>query len=43
MHRDIKAGNIIVDENTKLLKLIDWGLGEFYLPEKNYSVKAGTR
>lgn len=32
MHRDVKPQNIIVDPKTKTLKLIDWGLAEFYHP-----------
>lgn len=30
MHRDVKPQNIIVDPKKKLLRLIDWGLAEFY-------------
>jgi casein kinase II subunit alpha len=43
MHRDIKMTNTIVNEEEKLLILIDWGLGEFYHPGKNYSTRVGTR
>jgi len=32
MHRDIKPQNIIVNPDTKELKIIDWGLAEYYLP-----------
>ena len=32
MHRDVKPQNIIVDPKKKILKLIDWGLAEFYHP-----------
>jgi casein kinase II subunit alpha len=32
MHRDIKPQNVIINHETKDLKIIDWGLGEFYLP-----------
>ncbi|EGR28383.1 hypothetical protein IMG5_176820 [Ichthyophthirius multifiliis] len=43
MHRDIKPQNIIVDPNNKILKLIDWGLAEFYHPEQNYNVRVVSR
>ena len=39
MHRDIKPHNIIFNHNTKTLKLIDWGLAEYYIPEKDYMVR----
>jgi casein kinase II subunit alpha len=39
MHRDIKPQNVMIDhENKKVfeiltkLRIIDWGLAEFYLP-----------
>jgi casein kinase II subunit alpha len=32
MHRDVKPMNIIVDPVNRILKLIDWGLAEFYHP-----------
>lgn len=32
MHRDVKPQNIIVNPDTKELKIIDWGLAEYYLP-----------
>jgi casein kinase II subunit alpha len=32
MHRDVKPLNIIVDPRTKTLRLIDWGLADFYFP-----------
>ena len=31
MHRDVKPSNIIINPNTKEIKLIDWGLSEFYI------------
>ncbi|EGR30332.1 hypothetical protein IMG5_134810 [Ichthyophthirius multifiliis] len=43
MHRDIKPQNIIVDPKNKILKLIDWGLAEFYHPEQNYNVRVASR
>lgn len=32
MHRDVKPLNIIVDHEKKDLRLIDWGLADFYKP-----------
>ena len=43
MHRDIKPQNIVIDHNKKELKIIDWGLGEFYLPKKDYNVRVSSR
>lgn len=43
MHRDVKPMNIIVDQKTKLLKLIDWGLSEFYLETKEYNTRVSSR
>ncbi|ELA41964.1 CMGC/CK2 protein kinase [Vittaforma corneae ATCC 50505] len=42
-HRDIKPQNMIVDSYTKQLKLLDWGLAEFYLPEYEYSVRVASK
>ena len=43
MHRDVKPQNIIVNHKTKMLKLIDWGLGEFYHPGHEYHVRVASR
>ena len=43
MHRDIKPQNILVDLNKKQVRIIDWGLGAFYYPKHNYSVRVATR
>lgn len=43
IHRDIKPQNMIVDLHSKQLKILDWGLGEFYIPEKEYSVRVASR
>ncbi|KAF0987613.1 hypothetical protein HZS_6245, partial [Henneguya salminicola] len=43
IHRDVKPQNIIVDFSRRILKLIDWGLAEFYLPGTNYNVRVASR
>lgn len=43
IHRDLKPQNIIVDGHSKLLKIIDWGLAEFYLPGQEYSVRVASK
>ncbi|CAM9318921.1 unnamed protein product [Choristocarpus tenellus] len=32
MHRDIKPRNVIINRRTGCLRVIDWGLGDFYIP-----------
>lgn len=34
MHRDVKPHNVMIDHERKILRLIDWGLAEFYHPGK---------
>ena len=43
MHRDIKPGNITIDLAQKELRVIDWGLAEFYHPYKEYNCRVSTR
>ena len=43
MHRDVKPGNIMFDPDNKVLKLVDWGLAEFYHPGEPYSLYGTTR
>lgn len=43
MHRDVKPLNIVVNSKTKELRLIDWGLAEFYHPDKEYNVRVASR
>lgn len=43
MHRDIKPMNIIVDTTTKQLKVIDWGLSEFFHPDKELNTRVSSR
>eukprot|EP00483_Globobulimina_turgida_P013583 UN13608 len=43
MHRDIKPHNVVINNNNnvKILRLIDFGLAEFYHPNRDYNVKVG--
>lgn len=43
MHRDVKPQNILYDVKTKDLRLIDWGLAEFYHPRRRYNIQVATR
>ncbi|KAH0789823.1 CMGC family protein kinase [Histomonas meleagridis] len=43
MHRDIKPGNIMIDANSKKLRVIDWGLAAYYSPQTAYPVRVATR
>ncbi|XP_039009357.1 casein kinase II subunit alpha-2-like [Hibiscus syriacus] len=43
MHRDVKPHNVMIDHELRKLRLIDWGLAEFYHPGKEYSVRVGSR
>ena len=43
MHRDVKPHNLIINHKKKELRLIDWGLGEFYLPGQEYNVRVASR
>lgn len=43
MHRDVKPGNVLIDHAKKELRLIDWGLADFYHPGKELPVRVATR
>jgi casein kinase II subunit alpha len=43
MHRDVKPQNIIVNPKKQILKLIDWGLAEFYHMGQDYNVRVASR
>lgn len=43
IHRDVKLSNTIVNTDDNRLQLIDWGLGEFYIPQQRLNPRAGTR
>ncbi|KAG6594986.1 Casein kinase II subunit alpha-4, chloroplastic, partial [Cucurbita argyrosperma subsp. sororia] len=43
MHRDVKPHNVMIDHEKRKLRLIDWGLAEFYHPGKEYNVRVASR
>ena len=43
MHRDVKPHNVMIDHSRRQLRLIDWGLAEFYFPGREYSVRVSSR
>ena len=43
MHRDVKPHNVMIDHKNRKLKLIDWGLAEFYHPGVEYNVRVASR
>lgn len=43
IHRDVKPQNIMIDPIKRELKLIDWGLADFYHPGEDYNVRVASR
>ncbi|KAF8566765.1 hypothetical protein P879_07177 [Paragonimus westermani] len=43
MHRDVKPHNILINHKERQLRLIDWGLAEFYHPGQEYNVRVASR
>lgn len=43
IHRDVKPQNIMIDPTTKTLKLIDWGLAEYYHRGMDFNVRVASR
>jgi len=43
MHRDVKPHNVMIDHERRKLRLIDWGLAEFYHPGQEYNVRVASR
>lgn len=43
MHRDVKPHNVMIDHQQRQLRLIDWGLAEFYHPGREYNVRVASR
>ncbi|CAO3594692.1 unnamed protein product [Absidia cylindrospora] len=42
-HRDVKPHNVMIDHEKRQLRLIDWGLAEFYHPGTEYNVRVASR
>ncbi|KNC46452.1 casein kinase II [Thecamonas trahens ATCC 50062] len=43
MHRDVKPHNTVYDPKTRTLRLIDWGLADFYYPGMEFSLRVASR
>eukprot|EP01127_Copromyxa_protea_P022737 TRINITY_DN8314_c0_g1_i3.p1 TRINITY_DN8314_c0_g1~~TRINITY_DN8314_c0_g1_i3.p1 ORF type:complete len:295 (+),score=32.42 TRINITY_DN8314_c0_g1_i3:190-1074(+) len=43
MHRDVKPHNVMIDHKKRQLRLIDWGLAEFYHKDQEYNVRVASR
>jgi len=43
IHRDVKPHNVMIDHERRQLRLIDWGLAEFYHPGFEYNVRVASR
>ena len=43
MHRDVKPKNIMIDHDNRELRLIDWGLAEYFHMDKDYNCKVASR
>ena len=41
--RDVKPHNVMIDHEKRKLRLIDWGLAEFYHPHTEYNVRVASR
>ncbi|KAI9762261.1 MAG: Casein kinase II subunit alpha [Geoglossum simile] len=39
MHRDVRPHNVLIDHEKRKLRLIDWGLADFYHQGKEYNVR----
>jgi casein kinase II subunit alpha len=43
IHRDVKPHNVMIDHAQRSLRLIDWGLAEFYHPREEFNVRVASR
>lgn len=43
VHRDVKPHNVMIDHKKRKLRLIDWGLAEFYHTKQEYNVRVASR
>jgi len=41
--RAVKPHNVMIDHSQRKLRLIDWGLAEFYHPGREYNVRVASR
>ena len=39
----MKPHNVMIDHENRRLRLIDWGLAEFYHPGQEYNVRVASR
>ncbi|EPY30778.1 casein kinase II subunit alpha [Strigomonas culicis] len=42
-HRDIKPHNVMIDNEKKVIRVIDWGLGEYYIHGEALNCGVATR
>lgn len=42
-HRDIKPHNVMIDPTQRKVRVIDWGLGEYYHHGTGYNVRVASR
>jgi casein kinase II subunit alpha len=42
MHRDIKPFNVLINHEIKELRLVDFGLSEYYFPSKENNTKVAS-
>ncbi|KAI3643253.1 hypothetical protein MP228_012808 [Amoeboaphelidium protococcarum] len=43
VHRDVKPHNVMIDHERRELRLIDWGLADFYIPGVLFNVRVASR
>ncbi|KAK5080417.1 Casein kinase II subunit alpha' [Lithohypha guttulata] len=43
MHRDIKPHNLLIEHENRKLRLIDWGLSDYYDEDYAYTTSVGSR
>mmetsp|Transcript_16029 Transcript_16029/g.14008 ORF Transcript_16029/g.14008 Transcript_16029/m.14008 type:complete len:341 (+) Transcript_16029:7-1029(+) len=43
IHRDIKPHNVMIDHKKRKLRIIDWGLAEYFLQGEEYNVRVASR
>lgn len=43
MHRDVKPLNVVINHENRDLRLIDFGLADFYKPDQEYNVRVASR